>query len=235
MSFTITLTGVSSDLRANFLPPIELNDEYTIGMLSFDSYNTIPNIIKGVNDMFYFGDTAIQIPEGSYDIDAINEYLEEQIGHVDPQDGIVVRGNTSTLRSEIRCTKPVYFNHPDKQNSIGPLLGFVQANTTIQPTHHYAVSDDIVKIFNVNVISIQCNIASGSYVNGQLDHCIHQFFPAVEPGYKLIETPNPVIYLPVNTRTIENIVIRIVDQNGELINFRGETIVIRLHLRRNGD
>lgn len=143
---------------------------------------------------------------------------------------VVLRGNPSTLKSEIRATRPVYFNFPGKPNSIVPLLGFSRLSTVIAPLRRYTESDDIAKILGVNVISIQCNIASGAFVNGARDHSIHQFFPAVEPGYNIIENPNPVIYFRTNVRTIDNITVRIVDQNGGPINFR-ETITVRLHLK----
>lgn len=235
MGYTVTFTGSSSVLHANFLPPLELGSSYTVGLLSFESYNTIPNIRKDVNDKFYFGDLTIQIPEGSYDIDALNSCLREEIDHQEPGGGLMLRGNQNTLKAELRTTKPIYFNFPDKPHSIGPLLGFHRPNQVINPSHRYSESDGIVNILSVNTISIHCNIASGSYVNGDPDHSIHQFFPAVDPGYKIVETPNPVIYFPTNVRTVDNITVRLVDQDGELIDFRGETITLRIHLKKNGD
>lgn len=235
MSYTVTFTGTSSVLQANFLPPLELGTDYTVGLLSFDTYNTIPNIKKDVNDKFYFENLTIQIPEGSYDIEALDSFLRDEIAHRNPSAGFILRGNQNTLKAEIKSTKPVYFNFPDKPHSIGPLLGFTQPNYVINPQHLYTESNDIVKILSVNTISVHCNIASGSFVNGDPDHSIHQFFPAVEPGYKIIETPNPVIYYPTNVRTVDNITVRLLDQNGELIDFRGEIITLRLHLKKNGD
>jgi hypothetical protein len=41
----------------------------------------------------------------------------------------------------------------------------------------------------------------------------------VSPGYKIVEVPGEVIYLPVNTRTIDNLSVRVTHQNGDLINF----------------
>lgn len=235
MSCTVTLTGNSSILEANFLPPLELKESFSIGLLSFDTYNTIPNVKKDVNDKFYFGDAEITIPEGSYDIDALEAFLREEIGHQMSASYLMLRGNPSTLKTEIKCSKPVYFNFPDKPNSIGPLLGFTLSSYLIEPSERFVESNDIVKILSVNTVSIQCNIASGSFINGHADHSIHQFFPAVEPGYKIIETPNPVIYYPTNVRTVDNITVRLVDQNGNLIDFRGETVTLRLHLKKNGD
>lgn len=233
MSLTVALSGKSNVLSANFFPFIDLSDDdYEIGLLSFETYNTIPNIIKNECDMFYFGNQKIQIPEGSYDIESISTYLEENIQE---NDGIVLRGNNNTLKTELRSTQKVYFNAPDKPNSIGPLLGFNKPNTVLEPKPGYHVSDDIVEIMKVNVISIHCNIATGSYLNGEPNHIIHQFFPTVDPGYKIVESPSPVIYHPINVRTIENLTLRILDQNGKLINFRGETITARLHIRKYGN
>lgn len=38
--------------------------------------------------------------------------------------------------------------------------------------------------------------------------------------------------MPTNTKYIDNITIKIVDQDDNLVNFGGEVVTIRLHLRR---
>lgn len=55
------------------------------------------------------------------------------------------------------------------------------------------------------------------------------FFPQVEPGYKITEVPKSVLYLPINIRTIYNITVKIHDQEGRLVNFRGEEIIRRIN------
>lgn len=50
-------------------------------------------------------------------------------------------------------------------------------------------------------------------------------------GYKIVEVPANVIYLPVNAKRLSSITLKITDQEGNLVNFRGETITIRLHLK----
>ena len=68
-------------------------------------------------------------------------------------------------------------------------------------------------------------------MNGEKVHTIHEFFPAVPPGFKIIEIPSQVIYLPIAVKSINNIQIRILDQDSNLVNFRREIITIRLHIK----
>lgn len=81
-------------------------------------------------------------------------------------------------------------------------------------------------------MSFECNLIKGSYLNEQPSHTIHEFSPIVPPGYKIIEAPHNVIYFPVTVKSIHNISLSIIDQKNRLINFRGETITLRLHIKK---
>lgn len=100
------------------------------------------------------------------------------------------------------------------------------------------LSDHITKITNIDVIRVECDIVSGSYVNGKLCHTIHQFSHCkVSPGYKFIEVPQHIIYLPLKEKEkqLRTIQISVVDQDGHLIDFRGEQISCRIHIKKVGD
>ena len=92
-------------------------------------------------------------------------------------------------------------------------------------------SDNPVDITKINTISIECNVINGSYINDAASHTIHQFSLRVSPGYKITEVPANVIYLPINTRRISTLELKVTDQEGNLINFRDENFSIRLHLK----
>lgn len=109
------------------------------------------------------------------------------------------------------------------------MLGFTKRKLAPNKWHF---SDLPVNIMKVNVIRILTDITTGAYMNNNLVHTLHEFFPTVPSGYKINETPKNVIYLPVNVRRVTSISIKIVDQDNQLINFRGETISVRLHLRK---
>ena len=153
----------------------------------------------------------------------MEQYLKEVLAKHDIS--LSLKANNATLKCEIICSHEIDFQRED---SINQLLGF--QNKKLEANKHH-VSDQSIKILKVNSLRIDCNIIDGSYVNGQKVYAIHEFFPAVAPGYKIIEIPKEIIYLPIRSNVIDNIQIRIVDQDGDLVDFRGETITVRLHLK----
>ena len=58
-----------------------------------------------------------------------------------------------------------------------------------------------------------------------------RFFPDVGPGYKIIEKPVNLIYLPITLNNISQMETKLTDQDGNLINLRGEELSIRFHIR----
>ena len=60
---------------------------------------------------------------------------------------------------------------------------------------------------------------------------IYSFFPKVSPGYKIIESPVNLIYLPLTLDTIDSLTVSITDQYDHLLNLRNEKFTIRFHIR----
>ena len=90
MSMTFTLTGRSSVLAVNYFPIVDLSDgEYELGLADFESYHTISNV-NSKNNKFYFGkdDAEIMIPEGSYELQAIHEFLKHTISRKRPRHAV---------------------------------------------------------------------------------------------------------------------------------------------------
>ena len=78
----------------------------------------------------------------------------------------------------------------------------------------------MVNILTINSILVHIDIISGSYVNGFKQAIIYSFFPDVSPGYKIIENPHNLLYLPITADTIYSITIWLTDQNGNELNLR---------------
>lgn len=218
-TLTLTLSGNSSILEASYFPRIELSPQrnYSLGLVSFLTFNTIPNIHSDNNKIHFTTNEYLKIPVGSYEIDSLAEFLNPHY--------IELKDNPNTPHSHIRSSREIDFR---PTNSIAKLLGFQPQILQANIEH---VSDLPVNIFKVNTIRIECSVTTGAYINGKRVHTIHEFFPAVPPGYKIIEVPTSIIYLTIFVRSIEHIEVKIVDQDGDLIEFRGETITVRLHIK----
>lgn len=219
------LTGTSSVLSHELAYPIDVSTgDWELGLIDLTTYNSIPNIETNINDKFYYGENKkVVIPEGSYEIEDIEKYIKSKLGE---NITFSLKANNNTLQAELCCSEKVNFSEKD---SLAQVLGFKPGVYEADTPH---TSDLPINIIKVNSIRVECNISRGSFLNGIEGHVIHQFYPAEPPGYKIIEIPKNVIYLPVIAQTINNLSVSLRDQDGKLVNFRGEPICVRLHLRR---
>lgn len=279
----LCLSGRGSVLSSEHFPHIDLRDgEYEVGLIDFMTYNNIPNVQAGKNNLFCFDNgKRMELPEGMYEVSDLHLKIKHGLASFYDDDCPPAK----KARSEgaaAEDTRPLTFKHKKQKDAlpeeeevdlraaptrpaeecidampifkmdvdpttmrcrlysdvsvdftvpgtIRTLLGFDE--TVLQP-HKWHMSRLPVNISAVNVIRITCNVVRGSYTNGAEGHTLHEFFPKVERGYKIIETPRNVIYLPVNTRRIANVTVRIEDQDGKPVHFQDETVSLRLHLRK---
>ncbi|KAK9720488.1 hypothetical protein QE152_g22067 [Popillia japonica] len=228
MSRTFTLIGTSNVLTATYYPPIELNPnyEYAVGLIGLHTYNTIPNIYEGQNK-FYYGNESVTIPTGAYEVTDIEDFLQQSIAK--NKDGVIsLKPNNSTQKCEISSKFTIDFT---KADSIGRMLGF--SSKVLAPNEAHE-SDLPVQIIKVVTIRVECNITAAAFYGAHLSHTLYEFAPSVEPGYSINIEPRNIIYLPISTTHIDKITLRLIDQDGDPVNFRGETIVIRLELKKYG-
>lgn len=290
-SFTLTLTGNSPELCANYHPPIELNydGEYVCGLIDFQTFMSIPNVTERNNKFGYTSEfncelsheeaqnagidgskesitkcvlnmskklninildksniasarqeskdgglkfvveyfTFLTIPIGSYELVDLVKYLNDSLVEKESDSSIYIGINENTLHCELKSNKRIFFDV--KKNTIGSLLGFKDGVLEPNVLH---IADNVIKINSTNVIKIETNITTGAYSNDKLMHTLHEFYPSVDVGYKIVEVPRHVIYLPVTVRTIHSFLVRIVDQDNNLIDFQEETITLRVHIKR---
>lgn len=175
-----------------------------------------------INKKLFLGFIA-QIPKGSYEL--------KDISRVTAEYGMEVEEIRNELKCKVKCNKYMLILD-NNRNSIGSLLGFKKF--TVIKEGEEAISDDIVDIFKVNSIAVECSIVSGSWLNGKPSHILHMFYPQVAPGFKVVEVPQNVVYLDLLTNNIDTITLKLVDQEGRPVDFRGETITARIHLKRRG-
>lgn len=288
-ALTLTLSGTTSSLHADFFPPIELdkNVEYVCGLVDFLSYNSIPNVNESNNKIYFekkfvislkadvwsnklgiireikkqspivlateqideifkdfkliadkseitfkvgeknsvevLGYDFVSITPGSYEIDEIIDVLNKELTKKAVK--LDLFANKNTMRSHLKCDHKLNFEF-DK--TIGSILGF---HKILEPNIKY-ISEAVIKISKVNIIRIVSNITNGAYSNGRVVHTIHEFYPSVATGYKIVEVPKNIIYLPIVGHKLTNLTVNIVDQDNDPIDFQGETITLRLHIKK---
>ena len=107
------------------------------------------------------------------------------------------------------------------------VLGFTNAKYR----EGFHESENVVNILSINSILVNIDIISGSYVNGTTKNTFYSFFPKVSPGYKIIEMPVNLVYLPIKLNTIYSLAVLITDQDDHLLNLRNEKLTIKFHVR----
>jgi len=196
------------------------------------------------SDITYFG-----IDHGAYEIDEINKEIQKNIRVLTHKDAVnyhenhegehfgernedhlfSLHPNNNTLKCELKSAYEVDFT---LNTSLASLLGYDRKRLAANIMH---VSTKPVNIMKVRMIRVECNITSGAYINTQESHTLFEFDIDVTPGYKLTKEPQHIIYLPVKPegrQFIDNITLRIVDDNGELVNFQGEKVIVKLELKK---
>ena len=239
MSYTFTLTGTSSVLSADFYPSIELSksSKYGLALLGFYTYNSIFNVDESNNSFGYrkIGGTEtkyLAIEPGAYEINEIGKSMLAAIkksSNEHSDEIFTLRANNNTLKCELKSKFNIYFN---VAKSIGKMLGFGLVALKSGEWHQSSTMVDIMK---VRIIRIDCNITSGAYLNSLECHTLFEFDIDVEAGYKISKEPQNNIYMPImpdGRQFIDNITLRILDDRGDLIDFRGEKIIIKLELKK---
>ena len=103
----------------------------------------------------------------------------------------------------------------DVPNSLASVLGFKQS---IYGVGRHA---------SENLLLILCKLHS-SYMHGtQAQVVAYNFFP----GQKILDVPHNLIYLLVTVDVISTLSVWLTDQQGKLLDLRGEELAIRFHLR----
>lgn len=179
---------------------------------------------SGKQHALYFG-VIFEVPTGTYELADLRTLLKSELKKLSIEFEMEV--NLNTQRCGILCSKRIDFNHA---NSFANLLGFKSED--ILPCNKWNWSEGIVHVFNVINIGVSVSCCQGDIRNGTPTHVIYQFTPSVPPGYRMTENPQSVTYHSVIGDKLEEITVKMIDQDGKLINFGDEIISIRLHFKR---
>lgn len=236
--FSFIVSGNDSQILTRFNPPLQLREEksYEMALVNLETYYSIPNIHAGNNSFRYSPDDGanwfpIALSTGSYGIDDINDEIQRQMRIHKHKAKIILDANRATLRATLTLARNYRVDF-DVPSSLNTVLGFErQAYAYDRSTNGYIEGEHIVNIISINSILVNSDIIHGSYVDGAQQSTIYSFFPGVDPGMKIIQTPKNLVYLPVTLKTINRMQTYLTDQDGSPIDLRGEYLTIRFHLR----
>ena len=235
-SYYITVSGRSSSLETNFTPPLMFKPEcrYEIACCGIETYYSFPNIDEEDNKVQISLDKGtswkqLEIPTGCYDIKAINTILKRLIkknGGKEEKVEFCLAPNKNTLQSIITL-KNIWIDFRGDKGSLRNVLGF-GAKLFKDGVHE---SEDIVNILRVNTILVHCDVVTLSRRNGIASPIIYNFFPNVPPGYKIVDRPRNLIYLPLTLSVISHMTCWLTDQDDKPLDLRGEELSITFHIK----
>lgn len=224
----------TSDFTITFAQPIPLNPKrkYVFGLKRFSVYNTLFNITKENNRFTYSIDTGktwidIYIPYGAYELyprEKMDKGLNIRLQSLIATKDISVEADEETSQAILSIKNPNIHIDFTRPNSLNKVLGF-KPKIYSNPR---SISEDIIKITLTNDIDIHCSlITSNSYVNGINKPILYSISAySVQVGAKIIVSEINPIFLPINTSTIDSIRFQILDDNGKLLDFNSETIIL---------
>jgi len=225
--FSILLTSNTSEFTTSICPPIQLDDDWQVGLMNFSVYNNIQNITAKNNVFKCSVDggntwTTITLTPGSYEIDTINAEIN-RLMTINGDTGITISANTITLGSVVDIKSPLTRVDFTVANSLASLLGFGSVVLTVE----YNVSSNPVHIITINKILVNCDIIGNSYLNNSPFPAIYSFPINVDTGERFTEQPSNIIYIV--KFLVDSIKLWVSDQDGNTINLGGQNLVARLH------
>ncbi|KAE9523283.1 hypothetical protein AGLY_016231 [Aphis glycines] len=223
-SLTLSLTGNSTVLTANYFPSLNVYEDSEIALLSLQTFNSFPNIINTINNRlkievipskrnkYKLHTFEFCLEEGCYEIEDINNKIAKELSQVNNNYGtqltFSVRIDPVDFKTYIKCNGILQFN---TQYSIAPVLGFKKIRCG--PFHE---------------------APHGSFNNQLQSHSIYEFFPSGRTGTKVVQSPSNLIYYRLNKTDINSITVQLVDQNNNPIDNFNETLTVVLHIKRHG-
>ena len=177
---------------------------------------------------------AVELEKGCYEIKNLNEGIRKKMNWKKENAFVTITEDPITLRSHLNIKAvdkkgkwQVVF---PKERSLGSVLGFKPGTGYYGPKTY--ISDRIANILSVNNILVQCDVISGSSINGKPAPVIFNSSPDVIIGHhKIVAEPVIPIYLPVTLDIIREFNVWVTDQDNKELDLQGEDLIVTFHMR----
>ena len=226
----IVCRGNDSKIHTSFSPIIETS-RCEIAVVGLSTYYSYPNITDKNNRLDICDEKLhhkIALPKGCYEIDDINNYIRKLFDWKIGEEVVKIDSDSVTLRTHISIKNKAWHVIFPEKNSLGMILGFESGDYGGNKIYQ---SQKIANILSVNNILVQCDVISGSTINGKPAPVIFNYSPNVQAGRKIVAEPVVPIYLPVSVDHIHELSVWITDQDNNLLDLQKEDVVVTFHLR----
>lgn len=236
----LTLTAWENPLQATYFPPLELQGECELGLLSVRARNLTPNVTMLNNLLSCAAGNTIELAPGYYSIGQISKTLDANLkakwAHVLENEShqkqmgnklIEIHWNPTISRVELQCFMPVEVTCV---RNICASLGFEAGQTLEAYRRHRA--ENAPRFYECNLVRVNCPGVRGCYYNGVRSQTLHEFDCVTAPGEPFEERPPIVTYHPVCERqSLREVRVEICNEQNIPWNTSNTLIVVRLHLR----
>ena len=233
-SFSVTLQSPLA------VPPGALDAE--IGCLSATTWNTSPNISAdfGNNGFTYTtsaapaGTYTINIAQGMYSLNALNQYLSNAFVNQGHPAGLITLSGADASQRTVVTIDTVDLSVP---GTVGPVLGFTNVYFTAVLAGQNFTSPLVAAFNRVDSYFIRSSIVAGGLpVNANTTGIVASIPITVSPGSQIVYEPTNVTWVNATDligRGRQNLDFSLVDQLGRPTPTAGENYSLVLMLRWN--
>ncbi len=254
--FLNSAVATSKDLtigRAIYImdPPLRFGSEHKghtpeISVHSVSYTNFFINISAALsnNHIFYSDDSKtdekydIKIGDGSYSIEALNQYVSKAQAEVVGSVKFQFLPNYSTNGSFVQFGSEagwfVYF-----KAAVSPfvLLGFNSGDyvpaTKASIPNDIELSPNVSQFNNITAVNVTTNLSNSTYYGGKKGDVLFESRPIVPIGSVQTDTPNNLIWADSDAlqTDISEVIVQLKDQNGTGLDLNAENFSVSLSIR----
>ena len=232
-SIDIFPNNKSSTYRVKLPQPIDLNGEWEVGLYSITYPNTWYTLKRGFDTHIYHADqsglfSTAFIAYGYYNtmqdiVEASNNALRtEGVG----KNNIDLTYNDLTGKVLVRVEGGYQLGLTGRMSII---LGFGGKDTKITTT---TLSPYVADLFPVSTIYVYCDIVQPQIVGDTNAQLLRSIPVRGKSGDIITETFSNVQYVPIQTKSFQDIEIVLRTDTGDPVSFERGKVVITLHLRQ---
>lgn len=217
-----------------------------IEVINASIWNSVPNIVTGVEDKFYIEGPdntgvltsyVVTIPQGLYSVNNLIEFIEQDLanqGAAVELNGkalnlVDFRTNTATQKIVLQINYPNVTIDFSPADSIDNILGFQDQMVSVPPgtlVPFYVEAPNVARFNALDYFLINCDLSNaGLRINNRYNNTIARVLVDVEPNAQIVYNPQHTIktnadHLIGTART--SFSVELTDQTGTRVNTSGE-------------